>query len=223
MLRENSGRAEEDAGALSIVIKPPEVKHSNQFGPNGTRVLSVKIPQTCLAAHGRPVTSLNKWQWIHNNSLFTEIVGLLNASVSYYGTSEITDLFNERMEILLDALAEVTSPIVDSPPKWLFLIRDHLHDTYNQSISVSRLADDVGITPTHLTRCFQKFYGCPVTTYRHRLRVKAAANMLATKNSSLAHIAFDTGFYDQSHFTHIFRKHTGKTPDAYRSLSRKLA
>lgn len=220
MVQETSGTVEENASALSVVTKPPDASHSNQFGPNGACVLSVKIPQTRLAAHGRPASSINKWQWIHGNSLLSKVVGLINVSASCCESSETADQFTEQMELLLDSFANVTPPMADNPPNWLFLVRDHVHDTYNESLAVSSLAENVGVTPTHLTRCFQNFYGCPVTTYRHRLRVKAAANMLADENTSLAQIALDTGFCDQSHFTHIFRRQTGKTPNAYRNLSR---
>ena len=33
---------------------------------------------------------------------------------------------------------------------------------------------------------------------------------------SLTEIAYLTGFSDQSHFTRIFKQHTGKSPSAYK-------
>ncbi|MCC8180405.1 MAG: AraC family transcriptional regulator [Planctomycetes bacterium] len=40
--------------------------------------------------------------------------------------------------------------------------------------------------------------------------------MLARTEQSLAAVAFDCGFKDQSYFTKVFRKYTRKTPREYR-------
>jgi transcriptional regulator GlxA family with amidase domain len=52
--------------------------------------------------------------------------------------------------------------------------------------------------------------------YLRTVRVQAAQRMLAGTTTSIAAIAADTGFTDQSHFTRRFRQSTGLTPAAYR-------
>jgi AraC family transcriptional regulator len=43
---------------------------------------------------------------------------------------------------------------------------------------------------------------------------------VATTDDSIARIALDAGFADQSHFTRAFRRHHGVTPARYRELVR---
>ncbi|WP_241676630.1 helix-turn-helix domain-containing protein [Flavobacterium pectinovorum] len=38
---------------------------------------------------------------------------------------------------------------------------------------------------------------------------------------TLTEIAYMTGFSDQSHFTKIFKQHTGKKPSSYRKKTQK--
>jgi len=49
-----------------------------------------------------------------------------------------------------------------------------------------------------------------------RLRIEAAGEQLANSDISIAKIAVDYGFYDQSAFTKHFRSRTGLTPRAFR-------
>ncbi len=47
-------------------------------------------------------------------------------------------------------------------------------------------------------------------------RVEMAKRMLQQPGLSIADVAFDCGFANQSHLGRIFKKHTGTTPKKYR-------
>jgi AraC-like DNA-binding protein len=49
-----------------------------------------------------------------------------------------------------------------------------------------------------------------------RMRVQHACDALRETSTSLADIALESGFYDQSSFTRQFKKHLGITPGEYR-------
>jgi AraC family transcriptional regulator len=53
-----------------------------------------------------------------------------------------------------------------------------------------------------------------------RLRVEAACGQLAEGDRTLAEIAQEAGFCDQSHFHRVFRRQVGMTPAAFRRASR---
>jgi transcriptional regulator GlxA family with amidase domain len=55
-----------------------------------------------------------------------------------------------------------------------------------------------------------------VTEYARRLRVRAAADRVASTGLPLARIACETGFADQAHFTREVRRETGLTPAGLR-------
>ena len=47
--------------------------------------------------------------------------------------------------------------------------------------------------------------------YARSLRLEWAASRLALDDASLAQVALEAGFADQSHFTRAFRRHAGVT------------
>jgi AraC-like DNA-binding protein len=56
-----------------------------------------------------------------------------------------------------------------------------------------------------------------VGEYIRRLRLDYAMQELAQSAKAIAEVALEVGFYDQSHFTHAFKLHTGMTPAQFRS------
>lgn len=105
------------------------------------------------------------------------------------------------------------------PPAWAAqlreLIQDHL-DT-NLSLRLTEAADTLQVNPSYLSREFARhFDNLSFGEYIRKLRIEKALELLDTSTYSLAEIAYLTGFSDQSHFTRIFKQHTGKSPSEYR-------
>jgi len=48
-----------------------------------------------------------------------------------------------------------------------------------------------------------------------QLRLDYASKKITHSTESIANIATTAGFYDQSHFTHAFKIHTGVTPAGF--------
>ena len=82
--------------------------------------------------------------------------------------------------------------------------------------SVAALARQVGLSPRQIQRRFQDLFGVGVKEFILRARVHAAAEALRRGSKSIAEIALDAGFYDQSTFTRHFRRRAGLTPSQYR-------
>jgi AraC family transcriptional regulator len=78
----------------------------------------------------------------------------------------------------------------------------------------------VGVHPVTLARAFRRAFGCTVGEYVRRLRIERAARQLADSDLSLAEIALGAGFSDQSHFSNLFRRHTGLSPFQFRRAIR---
>lgn len=60
-----------------------------------------------------------------------------------------------------------------------------------------------------------------VRTSVQQIRIERAAKML-DEGLSIATVALELGYYDQSHFTRMFKKVTGLTPGAYQRTHRAL-
>lgn len=82
-------------------------------------------------------------------------------------------------------------------------------------MTLAELGTLTGLGPLRALRAFRAATGLPPYSYLMGLRIDAARRALAGEGS-LATVALETGFADQSHFTRQFKRHTGLTPGQYR-------
>lgn len=108
-------------------------------------------------------------------------------------------------------------------PAWVKELKDIIQDQVDTTITLKQLSKHINIHPAYLSREFSKhFDNLSFGEYIRKLRIEKAIDYLDTRSYSLTKIAYLTGFSDQSHFSRIFKKHTGKNPSAYRKkLSKK--
>ena len=98
------------------------------------------------------------------------------------------------------------------------MIQDHI-DT---SLTLKDLSKNIDIHPSYLSREFSKYFdNLSFGEYIRKLRIEKAIELLTNSEYSLTEIAYLTGFSDQSHFTRIFKTHTGKNPSSYRKELKK--
>lgn len=102
------------------------------------------------------------------------------------------------------------------PPAWLKAARELLHERCPEGIGITEIARVVGIHPIHLARTFREFFGCTPGEHLRRCRLDRAAILLAGKHLSIAGVAAEAGFADQSHFAKSFRKAFLMSPSEYR-------
>ena len=93
---------------------------------------------------------------------------------------------------------------------------------YRSDLSVQALADEAGVSRTHLTEEFKKVTGRSVKRYITELRMeRAKMHMIRTKRS-IQDIALDCGYSDPLFFSRMFKKYCGISPQEYRKqLSEK--
>jgi AraC-like DNA-binding protein len=107
-------------------------------------------------------------------------------------------------------------------PAWAKELKDILQDHVDTSITLKQLSKSLDINPAYLSREFSKYFNdLSFGEYIRKLRIEKAIEYLNTSNHSLTKIAYLTGFSDQSHFTRIFKRHTGSNPSAYRKKLQK--
>lgn len=93
-------------------------------------------------------------------------------------------------------------------------IRDYLEAHYAEPVSVEMLARLVGLSPYYLIRCFRQQVGMPPHRYQRHWQLMQAKRSLRMPRS-LAEIAAEHGFYDQSHLNRSFKRAFGITPGQY--------
>jgi YesN/AraC family two-component response regulator len=91
----------------------------------------------------------------------------------------------------------------------------YIHAYYAEPISRKDLANYVGLSERHLTRCFHQEMGMTPITYLNRYRVKQARGLLDAGDKGITKIAIEVGFSSSSYFTRVFREEVGVSPRAY--------
>ena len=102
-------------------------------------------------------------------------------------------------------------------PGWAKELKEIIQDQIDTNITLKQISKDLDINPAYLSREFSKYFNdLSFGDYIRKLRIEKAIGYLNNSNYSLTKIAYLTGFSDQSHFTRIFKKHTGQNPSGYR-------
>jgi AraC family transcriptional regulator len=88
----------------------------------------------------------------------------------------------------------------------------YVKERLNTSLTVSEIAQVVGLSPHHFVRSFKASTGQSPHQYVIELRVRKAKDLLATGNFSIGEVAYQVGFVDQSHLTRHFKRIFGLPP-----------
>jgi len=92
------------------------------------------------------------------------------------------------------------------------LIRSH----FSNRCLIANLAEELGIHRSQLSRWFKASYGITLSNFVRICRIDKSIDLLADDGISIAEIALDCGFNDQSHFTRSFREVMATTPAKWR-------
>jgi AraC-like DNA-binding protein len=102
-------------------------------------------------------------------------------------------------------------------PDWVKELKQIIQDQIDTNLNLTEISKSLDINPSYLSREFSKhFNSLSFGEYIRKLRIEKAIGLISQRKYSLTDIAYLTGFSDQSHFTRIFKKHTGQNPSAYK-------
>ncbi|HEV7738536.1 MAG TPA: helix-turn-helix domain-containing protein, partial [Chlamydiales bacterium] len=76
-----------------------------------------------------------------------------------------------------------------------------------------------GITSRYLQKLFFQYTGLSPKLYTKIHRFQNSLRLVTKKDTSLTSVAYDCGYFDQSHFIREFKSFTGLTPSGYSSES----
>lgn len=83
-------------------------------------------------------------------------------------------------------------------------------------LSIDALSKSIGITNRGFQKMFKKHVGMPPSEFRKIVRFNRAAQLILSKPElSLSQIAFECGYFDQSHFIKDFKKFGGIVPSLF--------
>lgn len=192
-------KAEEDiVGRLDVDVHPSPA--SSAIRRDDLRVMRAGMPLVdrleSLTAHPRR----KRWCFTTRLPLFSndgQVVGIMGLMRPLNQDSQEPELPESIREVL-----------------------HHVEEHYRERINVRELARMAHVSPRHLNRKLQETLRMSAKEYITRTRIRAACKQLLGTSTSIQDIALDSGFYDQSSFTRMFRKITGTTPRLYRRRQR---
>jgi AraC-like DNA-binding protein len=146
-----------------------------------------------------------------------ERVGRFDHTARWCVTSKVP-LRNARGRIVGTAgiTYPLPRPLIAAADGALSLAIRFLSEHYSESISNEDVAAACGLSVRAFERQFRAEYSMSPHQYIRELRVRMSCSALVFSRKTLAEVASDFGFADQSHFTKEFRRIIGETPRAYR-------
>jgi AraC-like DNA-binding protein len=93
---------------------------------------------------------------------------------------------------------------------------DLIGATALEQIPMPKIARDMGMTYESFRKRFTRLAGMSPTHYRNKRIVDRVCRLLQETNLSVKEIAYRLGFCDEFHFSHRFKKITGRSPSEYR-------
>jgi AraC family transcriptional regulator len=100
-------------------------------------------------------------------------------------------------------------------------VLEYIHEHLDGELSLDDLAAVVHVSPYHFARLFKNSTGLPPHQYVIARRIERAKELLRDRDLlSLAEVAVETGFSDQSHFTRHFKRLVGVTPRIFQASAR---
>jgi AraC family transcriptional regulator len=210
--RETAGFSQFGYQPFSCIYHPPGMDHQDEIGQAGVTLLTLEFKPELFegmdfaAVNLRPIIDLSGRQpaW--------ELMDLYQRISS----NAANDLDIESRAVTLAFSIVKFSVRAPRDLRSLQRAREYVHAHFSENLTLARVARAAGVHPVYLGQIFRKQFGETLGEYLNRIRVRAAAGLLANSDVPLSSIAVDLGFYDQSHFTRVFRQVTGATPGTFR-------
>ncbi len=127
-------------------------------------------------------------------------------------------LFEDSRELSNTSFTQV-EPNYDS--RRIAKVESYIRDHYQENITLKRLAEIAGMTPSAFSRYFKTRSGCTLSDHIIDIRIGVAARMLVDSTTSIQEICFSCGFNNLSNFNRTFKRRKTVTPKEFRDLYRK--
>ena len=90
-----------------------------------------------------------------------------------------------------------------------------MEQNFNLPLRSDLIAEEVGISPSHLRALFKAEYGTSMVSALNEIRIRHAKNMLKSGAFTLQEVAAECGFQNEYYFGRVFKQITGTSPGKY--------
>jgi AraC family transcriptional regulator len=202
-------------GASTLLFRSADEPHSYTIARTGATCLIVDVDDGWYARARQHAPVLTRSTAFQGGFV-------IHLAHRLYGEFRLRDEVSRLAieSIALGVLAEASRRVARAgerwTPLWLQQARALVDQHFAERLPLATVAGLVGVHPVHLARSFQRFYHTTFASHVRHLRIEFARRELAGTEAALSDIAAAAGFCDQSHFSRMFKRHTGLTPAEYR-------
>lgn len=142
-----------------------------------------------------------------------------NNSIELEYTSRILEssTFDQMIATMVYALERQSSHEIKYHPQ-VRLAMKKIVEKLKEPISLSSIAEDVGLSPHYLSRLFAEEVGESFNEFVTRKRMEKAMELLKTSNLKVYEVAEQVGIPSYRYFSVVFRNWAGVAPKEYKKL-----
>ncbi|SCJ05524.1 Arabinose operon regulatory protein [uncultured Clostridium sp.] len=150
-----------------------------------------------------------------------EMYNSLNTSIELNKVNNLSELINKIISTLQEIYKVKNVQVVDD----IYIIKkvkEYIDNNYWEDITVKNLSVKFNVNYSYLSAAFTRDVGISIVAYITNKRIEHAKELLVTSRGDIATIAETVGYNDLQYFYRVFKKNTGKTPLAYRNITKKV-
>ncbi len=201
----------------TIVTMPPGERHYDQFSNMGARILVIE-PDSLDFDWLRPCQDVFESISHFKSEMISHLAWRISEELAQFDSASSLAINGLVLEMIaLAARSKLNFGKDLFIPTWLLQARELIHAHFDKPLSLSEVANTVGVHPVHLARVFRQHFGMSVGDYVRHIRLEwATTQLIKSAELPLSAVAQQAGFSDQSHFSRYFKKQKGITPSQYR-------
>lgn len=146
---------------------------------------------------------------------------LLHVGGGAFGQMLFSAFLLKALALFLPVASDTHDDEANTPP-WLSSMLGELQQEPHRLIDVDELVRRSGHTHAHVARTFRRYLDMTLSEFVNRRRMQIAARLLLYTQHPVAEIARHCGVASASHFSRVFSKTFGQTPQAYRQAHRGI-
>lgn len=177
-------------------------KYSNVFVDSKNQVVILCDTNPIKYWHG----TVNELENMINKDLNINVV--IGASFLRNDPIQINVVYKSLCNRLIDK-SKKTNVIIEA--------QKYINRNYNNEyLSISEIANSLGVSQTYLSRMFKREMGSTFSQYLTNVRIKNAIILMRDPYLELYEIAELIGYSTQHYFSNVFKKHIGISPKDYK-------
>lgn len=209
------------SGSVAM-LNPGEIHDGEAAHPRGWRYRMLYpdvavLERVASEIAGRPVAApLFRQTIVRDDQAAALLAAAHRAAEQSPSTLERETLLRHALAVLIRRYADLgpAAPAAGDSAR-LRRVRDLIEARLDEDLSLETLAGEAGMSCWHFLRMFRRETGATPHLYLLQRRLARARALLAAGETPAA-VASATGFTDQSHLTHRFRRTYGVTPARFR-------